>query len=445
MDSLTDGYLESAAFARLFDARATLARMLEFEAALAAAEGALGLIPQQAAHIIVAACDARHFDIDALKLGAAASSTPAIAMVRQLTAIVADSDADAARYVHWGSTSQDVMDTALVLQMRAGLALLGDELAAVAETLVALIDRHRTTLMVARTLSQHALPTTFGLKLAGWLDGMSHARSQIARIAAGLPVQCGGPAGTLAALGADGTRLRDALAARLALVAATPWHTERSVVREAAAVLANLAASSGKVAFDLILMTQTEVGELAEARVPGRGDSSALPHKRNPVAAIGAYAGARRAAGLLATVFGSFDHMHERAAGAWHAEWSAVRELFVVTGAVVEQLHIALAGIEVDVGAMRAALSRSNGLIMAESVAHALAADLGRPAAQALVARAARAAGDSGRHLADILAGMPEVMTHLDVDGLRQALAPESYLGAADDFIAEALARHARF
>ncbi len=444
MDALTDGYLESVAFTRLFDAHATLARMLEFEAALAAAESALGLIPCSAALIIGAACEVAHLDLEAIKRATATSGTPAIAMVQQLTALVAAEDADAARYVHWGSTSQDVMDTALVLQMRAGLTLLNEHLTALTATLAELVVTHRGTVMVARTLSQHALPMTFGLKVAGWLDALSAARTQLVRVAASLPVQCGGPAGTLAALGADGARLRDALAARLALVPASPWHSERTIVREAAAQLANLAACAGKVAFDLILMMQSEVGELNEAQAPGRGGSSALPHKRNPVAAIGAYAGARRAPGLLATVFASFEHMHERAAGAWHAESTAVRELFVVTGAAVEQLQAAFADIEVDPVAMRRNLELSKGLIMAEAVARALATSLGRPAAQALVTQAVGMAQDSTRPLADVLAGMPEVMRHIGEDGLRLALVPEHYLGVTETFIEEALARHAQ-
>lgn len=442
--SLADGYLSSSALAALFDAPATLTRMLEFEAALAMAEGDIGLIPAGAAAAIAQASAApvSAAEVAAVTAGTAASSTPATAMVELLIARVATLDAAAARYVHWGSTSQDVMDTTLMLQARAGLTQIDRSIARTCARLAGLTDQHRDTLMVARTLSQHAGPSVLGLKLAGWLDGLLSQRTQLARVRAALPLQCGGAAGTLAAFAADGPALRAALAARLGLRAAVPWHTERSVVREVASVLGMTAAAAGKVGFDLVLMAQTEVAEVAEAATPGRGGSSALPHKQNPVAAIGVCAGARRAPGLVATVLASCEHLHERAAGAWHAEWAALSELFVVTGAVVEQLERALSGLVIDVAAVRANLDRTQGLVMAEAVAQALAPALGRAAAQALVAAAARSVRSERRPFARVLAEQPEVLATLGADGLARALEPSAYLGSAGLFIDEVLARH---
>lgn len=442
--SLADGYLGSHAQAALFDAPATLSRMLEFEAALAIVASELGLIPAAAAAAIAqaAAVPASATEVAAVMRGTAASSTPAVPMVELLIARVTAIDEQAARYVHWGSTSQDVMDSALMLQARAGLAQIDQCLARVCAGLAELTAQHRGTLMVARTLSQHAAPSVFGLKLAGWLDGLLIQRGHLARAGANLPLQCGGAVGTLAALGADGPALRAGLATRLGLRAVVPWHSERSVVRELAGVLGMTAAAAGKVGFDLILLAQTEIAEVDETASAGRGGSSALPQKRNPVAAIGVCAGARRAPGLVATVLSCFEHLHERAAGAWHAEWAALCELFVVTGAVVEQLERALAGLLIDEAAVRANLERTQGLVMAEAVAQALAPALGRPAAQAVVGAAARSARADRRAFAQVLAEQAEVIAILGADGLARALDPAAYLGSADLFIDEVLARH---
>jgi len=441
---LADGYLESTALAALFDAPATLTRMLEFEAALATVAGELALIPAGAAAAIAqaAAAPVTAAEVAAVTLGTVESSTPAIPMVELLIARVTALEPPAARYVHWGSTSQDVMDTTLMLQARDGLALIDHGIAQACARLAALTEQHRDTLMVARTLSQHAAPSVLGLKLAGWLDGLLSQRAQLARVRAALPLQCGGPVGTLAALGADGPALRAALAARLGLRAVVPWHTERSAVRELASLLGMAAAAAGKVGFDLILMAQTEVAEAAEAATPGRAGSSALPQKQNPVAAIGVCAGARRAPGLVATVLASFEHLHERAAGAWHAEWAALGELFVVTGAVAEQLERALTGLVIDAAAVRANLERTQGLIMAEAVAQALAPALGRAAAQALVGATARRARAEQRAFALVLAEQAEVIATLGAEGLARALDPGAYLGSAGVFIDEVLARH---
>ncbi|MGE0860812.1 MAG: 3-carboxy-cis,cis-muconate cycloisomerase [Gammaproteobacteria bacterium] len=442
LDSLTDTYLASPALAACFGAEATVAQMLAFEAALAAAQAGLGLIPAAAASAIEAGCRARPVDVAAVLRDTAASSTPAIPLVQQLTVAVAARDGAAAHYVHWGATSQDVMDTALMLAAREGLDLLGERLAQCMAALAELAHRERDTLMVARTLAQHALPTTFGYKAALWLNALLDLAERAKAARARLPLQFGGAAGTLAAYGQAGPALRDALAAALGLTARLPWHTDRTVVRELAALLAALCSAAGKIGHDLVLEMQSEVAELQEGGGVGRGGSSAMPHKRNPVAAMAVTAVARRAPGLLATVFASFDHDHERASGAWHAEWLAMRELFVAAGAALEQLAVALTGLEVRADVMRAHLDAGGGRVMAEAASMALAPALGRVAAQAVVKRAlARVGADCS--LATALAAEPEVRVLGDALDLARLLDPRAYLGAAREFTDQVLARHA--
>lgn len=441
-DSVADGYLNSPTIAACFDARATVAAMLEFEAALAVAEAGLGVIPPIAAGVIADCCKVDHIDIERLKLDTAQSSSAAIPLVNQLTAVVAARDADAALYVHWGSSTQDVMDTALILQVRAALAPLLASVERACARLAQLADEHRATPIAARTLSQHALPTTFGYKAALWLDGLLNARTELDRLGACLPLQFGGAAGTLASFGDAGLAVRDAVAAKLGLVPVVPWHTERSVVRLLGAAVANAAATAGKIAHDLILLQQTEIAEVAEGGAPGRGGSSALPHKRNPVATVAVTAGARRVPGLLATLFASYDHANERATGAWHAEWASLREIFVVTGGMLEQLVIALEGLEIRSDAMARNLGATDGAIMSEAVAMALAPALGRSAAQGLVKEALARSARTGLSFVAALETDAHVVCQLGAEGIRRAVEPATYVGAVPAFIDDILARY---
>ena len=415
--------------------------MLEFEAALARAQADLHMIPATAAAIIADSCVVDLFDIDAIKRDTAASSSAAIPLVNALTAQVAQRNADAALYVHWGSSSQDVMDSALMLQSRAALELLLPRLASIANNLARLTREHRDTLMVARTLSQHALPTLFGYKSALWLQAIMNSTVELSTARETLPLQFGGAAGTLAAYGTRGVQLRDAVARELNLQAMLPWHTDRSVPRALAAALAMLAASAGKLANDLILMMQSEVAELVEGGGSERGGSTAMPHKRNPVAAVAVVAGAHRVPGQLAALFSCFDHSHERASGAWHAEWLSLREIFVTVGGMVEQLDVALDGLQVRVDAMRANLDLSQGLVMAEAVAMALSPALGRSAAQSLVKRAVATASADARRLHDVLLEDHSVLRELGALGLARVMAPQAYLGVSAVFIDEVLTR----
>src|SRR5439155_13652304 len=320
------------------------------------------------------------------------AGTPVVPLVKALTAAV---PGDAARYVHWGATTQDVVDTAAMLLSRRGLDLLVGDLDRVARRCAELADAHRATIMPGRTLLQQALPIPFGLKAAGWLAATVAARDRLADLRrGGLAVQFGGAAGTLASLGARGIDVLRRLSAELDLPEPPlPWHTARGRVAEIAAALGVTAGSMGKIAQDIALMAQTEVGEVAEPSGPGRGGSSALPHKRNPVGAMEVSACVRRVHSLVGVLLGAMVQEHERAAGAWQAEWETLPETFRLTAGAVDRVREVLEGLEVFPERMQANLQATGGLMMSEHVVMALAERIGRPRARELVdAACARAA-----------------------------------------------------
>ena len=437
---LLNAMLGNARVEACFATAAWVRRMLAFERALAQAQAELSLVPPALATAL-AELTPDDFDLDALVAQTAESATPAIPFVQQLTALVARRDAALAGHVHAGATSQDVMDTALVLCAREALDEIDAETMAVVRLLRDLAAQHRETLAVARTLGQPAGPTTFGARVAGWLHAVLDARDELRSLRSRLPLQCAGATGTLASFNAAAPALVDAIAARLALRAARPWHTDRRPVRELAAALAGAAAALGKVAGDLLAMMQAEVGELAEAAAPGRGGSSALPHKRNPVASVAAVAAARRAPGLLSTVYAAFDHGFERAAGAWHAETEALVALCITAGAGFDALRRALQGMTVDATAMRRNLDALRGLDASEAASRALAAGLGQAAAQAIVREACTQVRDGAGSLFEVLARDARVTALVSPDRLREALAPEAHLGQAHALTDAAVAR----
>jgi 3-carboxy-cis,cis-muconate cycloisomerase len=418
--------------------RAWVQAMLDFEAALSRAEADAGVIPAEAAEAIGAACRAERFEPGGLGAEGRAAASPVPPLVRALTAAVPD---EAGRYVHWGATTQDVMDTAAMLVARRALEPIDGELAAVAAECARLAREHRATAMAGRTLLQQALPTTFGLKAAGWLVAVVDARERLAAVP--LQAQLGGAAGTLASLGAEGPRVLALLAERLELrEPVLPWHASRLRVAELGAALALAAGSLEKIALDVALLAQTEVAEAAEPAGDGRGGSSTLPHKRNPVGSTLARACARGVRGAADVLLGAMAGEHERAAGAWQSEWQALTGALSLTGGAAGAMHEALAGLELRPDRMRENLDATRGLLMAESVTMAMAGRVGRLDAHHLVADACARAVAADRPLRDELLGDERVSEHFSPEEIDQALDPARYLGAADAFVERALARY---
>jgi 3-carboxy-cis,cis-muconate cycloisomerase len=438
---LFDGVLARGPVREAVDDRAWLQAMLDVEAGLARAQARVGLMSTVDAELIAACCQADRFDVAALGRDAADTGSPVAPLVRALAAAVGE---PAGRHVHQGATSQDVLDTAAMLIAFRALGPLLTDLVGAADEAARLADAHRRTLLPGRTLLQQALPVPFGLKAAGWLVGLDEVAAHLNEVRRmRLAVQLGGAAGTLASLGDHGLYVLRQLAAELGLaVPVLPWHTIRTRPAELAGALGAAAGVAGKVARDVVLLAQTEVGEVREGGGTDRGGSSTLPHKRNPVAAISALAAAEQAPGLVATLLAAMAQEHERAAGAWHAEWHPLTDLLRTVGSAAAWLHDCLAHLEVDADRMRANLDRAGGLLLAERVSTELAPALGRLAAHELVERASRAAVAENRSLADVLDGIPEVRAHVDGSAVRELLDPAGYLGSADRFVDRALAAH---
>ncbi|HEX3562197.1 MAG TPA: 3-carboxy-cis,cis-muconate cycloisomerase [Solirubrobacterales bacterium] len=435
--TLFSGLFVGEAIAEATSERAWVQAMLDFEAALAGAEAEAGLIPPEAAEAIAAACDVGGFNPTALARDGRSNSNPAVPLV---AAIRAKLDDEAAGFVHYGATSQDAIDTAAMLVASRAMGLIRVELDAVAAACAALADEHRGTVMAGRTLLQQAVPITFGLKAAGWLDSTLSARERLGSLS--LAVQLGGAAGTLASLGDDGERVVGLLAKRLELgEPAIPWHTARLRVADLGTSLALAAGVMEKIALDLVLLSQTEVGEVAEPSGDGRGGSSTLPHKRNPVGSVVTIACARRVRGAAGVLLEAMAQEHERAAGAWQSEWAPLGDALALTGGAAFALREALEGLEVRPDRMRENLDASGGLLMAESLVTALAGQVGRRRARELIDAAAVGALDGERPLRDELIADKEVSGALSEAEIDRALDPAGYLGAADTFVDRALSR----
>ena len=422
-----------------FSSSTHVQRMLDFEAALARAQAHAGIIPQEAASIITAQCKEADFDVVALYQEAAKAGTPAIPLVHMLTALV---PGDAQKYVHWGATSQDVIDTAMMLEMRDGIDLLITGLLDICAACAKLAEQHRHTPMAGRTLLQQALPITFGLKAARWLAMATrqvqalreHRRHTVA-------VQLGGAAGTLASLGDKGLQVVALLTAELQLpVPALPWHTERDRVAAIAATLGVLAGAMAKIANDIALLAQTEVNEVSEGTAIGKGGSSAMPQKHNPVDATSAIASARLAIGIVPVILSAMTQEHERAVGGWQAEWAAIPQLFCYTASAVERVRSALADLQIDPAHMTANLNLTNGLIMSESLTMALAQHIGKPEAYTLVQAISKQVTPAGQSLRELALENEQIRSILSPNEIDRVLDPANYLGSTDAFITRALA-----
>jgi 3-carboxy-cis,cis-muconate cycloisomerase len=424
-----------------------LQAMLDVEAALARAAERAGVTRPGTGAAVTASATAERFDAAEIGRQSALTGNPVPALVRALTALV-PTEVKAA--VHVGATSQDIIDTAVMLLAKRAIAAICADLATASDKAAGLARAHAGTVMAGRTLLQQAVPVTFGLVAAGWLTGIDESRSELDRIAASrLAIQYGGAAGTLASLGAAGPAVAALLADELGLAEPVlAWHTDRQRITQLAAALTGACAALGKVARDVTLLAQTEVAELAEGTDdPRQGGSSAMPHKRNPVASVLILGCTRRAPGLLATLAAAAEHEHQRAAGAWHAEWETLSDLLRLTGSAASWSATLLTGLRVDSIRMRANLDASGGLLMAEHVAAELAPSIGRLEAHDLVAAAAARAAEQGTGLAEELLRDAGAVAALSAAGIGEAdlaaaVDPARYLGASAEFIARALAAH---
>ncbi|WP_042431987.1 3-carboxy-cis,cis-muconate cycloisomerase [Streptacidiphilus anmyonensis] len=438
--------------------RAWLQAMLDAEAALARAQAALGVLPPSAAEAITRAARADRLDLGALALAARETANPVVALVAALTDVVARTDPGAASYVHRGSTSQDVLDTGMMLVCARALPIIGADLERIARALGRLAAEHRDTLMAGRTLALHAVPTTFGLKAAGWRDLVLDAADRVGGLlVGGLPVSLGGAAGTLAGYleyaALDGTggrpepgdyvdRLTAAYARETGLTAPLlPWHALRTPIADLAAALSFATGAVGKIAVDVQSLTRTEVGEVVEPSAAGRGGSSAMPHKRNPVLATLIRSAALQVPCLTAGLTQSLLSEDERSAGAWHAEWSLLRECLRLTGGAVHTAVELSEGLVVRPERMRGNVEATGSMLVSERLAAVLAPRIGRARAKRLLTEAAAEAERTGRPLGRVLAAAPEVKQCLDDKELSDLLDPADYTGAAGALVDRALRR----
>lgn len=422
---------------------ALLEAMVEVEVALLQALADVELAPVEAAEELAQAVASGGLELDLDELGRATGEqgTPIPGLLRALRAQVSDT---ASAHLHKGATSQDVIDTAIMLVTRRALDATLADLSGAANACAELVQRHREAIVPGRTLLQQAIPVTFGLKAANWLSGLDGVLADLRAVREReLAVQFGGAVGTLANLGDRGLEVADRLAARLELPAPPlPWHAVRLRPARIAAALGTTIGLLGKIGRDVVLLAQTEVAEVAEAGGEGRGGSSTMPHKRNPVGGIGLIACAQRGPGLVATMLAAMAQEHERGPGTWQAEWDTLLELLRLTGSSAAIARELLAGLTVDAEKMRADMDLMGGLVMSESVAAALAASMGRSGAQDLVEKAARRSVESGREFREVLLELPEVADFLGTDGLDHALDPAAYLGVTAQLIDRALAGH---
>jgi 3-carboxy-cis,cis-muconate cycloisomerase len=428
-------------FSKAVSGRAWIGAMLEAEGALAVAQARAGLIPHQAAEIIVSCCDADRFVPEEIGRKGHAQGNPVPPLVHSLTRAVARVSEDAAGHVHKGATSQDIMDTAAMLVCQNALGLVLAEIDGISAACARLADTYRDTITPGRTLLQQALPTTFGKKAAGWLVSVLEARTRLRELRqSGLAVQLGGAAGTLASLGPAGTQVLGEFARELDLAEpVVPWHTDRVRISDIGGVLSLVAGVMGKISQDVILMAQTEVGEVAEPAGEGRGGSSTLPHKQNPILSVIAAANARRVLDLSHTLQVAMVGEHERATGAWHSEWETLSDALALAGGAAAAVREVTEGLEVYPAKMLENLNATGGLLLAENVATVTAEHLGRLEAHELVEEASHRALESGRSFREELLSEPRLGEVLSEGEIDAALDPAHYLGSAGEFVDRAL------
>ncbi len=422
----------------IFSSDAFIARCVETEVALAQVQARLGMIPKEAAEGISAAATSCTFDAEKLRDETEIVGYPILPIVEQL----AEHAGDSGRFLHWGATTQDIMDTATVLQMRAGVSLVSTRVERVRKALAVLAEAHRDTPMAGRTHLQHALPITFGYKAAVWLSSLDRHAERLQQLAPRLlVVEFSGASGTLASLGDRGLEVQAGLAEELDLgQPAITWHSARDAVAEAVQLLALISGSLAKIAFDISVMMTTELGEVSEPFVRHRGASSTMPQKQNPVSCELILAASKLVRNHATSMLDAMVHDFERATGPWHLEWSAVPEAFALTSGALAQAEFMLGGLQVNSANMARNLGHSQGLIVAEAVMMALAPHTGRKEAHDIVYLGCRRTVEEGGSLLDALCAMPEVVDVLGRDALARLTDPANYLGCAPAMVDRLLA-----
>ncbi len=433
---LIEGLATTEPLAEVFSDISVLQAMLDFEVSLARAEARAGIVPKSVPDRIAAAAHASEFDMDALTRGTFRAGTPGIPVVKALTEKVRATDPEAAGWVHWGATSQDVADTALVLLLKRTQSIITSDLKRLEKALVVLSEKHKNTVTLGRTLLQAAPPVTFGLKVAGWLGALRRGRRRLeSAFDEALVLQFGGASGTLASLADKGGIVARGLAQELGLrCPEAPWHAHCDRLANLVCSGGVLTGSLGKMARDISLLMQSEVGEVAEPGGEGRGGSSAMPHKRNPIACALTLAAAERVPGLVASFLSAMVQEHERAVGGWQSEGPTIASIVQAMGSAAASMAEVADGLSVDTARMRQNLANTRGVNFAERVMMLLAAELGRDVAHKLLEDAIQKSVRQNKDLSTLLAELPEVSSRLDRSVLDQLAIPEQYLGSAEAF-----------
>jgi 3-carboxy-cis,cis-muconate cycloisomerase len=424
MSALYENYFYAKEINAFFTDEALIQAMLDFESALAKAQAHEGLIPTAAALI----------DFQRLRLDITLGGNACIPLIKQLTALIKSQNAEGSKFVHFGATSQDVIDTATMLQTKKALQTIDNQLVTLIQQLAQLVETQRDTVMIGRSFMQHARPITFGFKVATWLDGIFRTKQKIEQLfVENFAVQLGGAVGNLSSMEGKGMAVAAKMAEILALKLPTiPYHTQRDRFVEIASTLGILTGNLGKIAKDISLLMQTEIGEVSEPSGVGKGGSSTMPHKRNPVSCIAILANAQRVPALVSTMFSSMIQDHERATGAWHAEWETLTDIIKLTGGALNQALILTNGLEVNVEKMRQNLENTEGLIYAENISLALSEKIGKTEAHELVENWCKAANTEGVHLKAFISSKKEIIEHFTPAQFNDLFDPKNSLGISN-------------
>jgi 3-carboxy-cis,cis-muconate cycloisomerase len=422
---------------KLFTDEATLTYLLCFESALAQAQAKHDIIPKETASIIDECCKAENINKEQLISDAALGGNIAIPLVKQLTAVVKEKDKEAAKYVHFGATSQDVIDTALMLQIKDAVLIIDEDLKQLIKQLVILIEEHKTTVMIGRSFMQQARPISFGYKVAGWLEPVIRSQKVLEElIKAGFVLQLGGAAGTLSSMPEKGLLVSETMSELLLLNnPLKPWHTERDYIVRIATTLGMLTGNIGKIAKDISLLMQTEIAEVMEPSGEGKGGSSTMPHKRNPVGCVTILANAARVPSLVSTMLSCMLQDHERATGLWHAEWETIADIVQLTAGCVRKAVEVTDGLEVRKEQMLHNLELTKGLIYAENVSLALAEKIGKQDAHRLIEQLSKEAQEKDIHLHDLVISNHIIVKYLDSAQIKSLFTPELSLGLCEEYI----------